>query len=108
MIPRSWIIGAALAALVVSNGVSFTRGKAWGQSIEKARNDAAVKALEASLRTVTNRAIGAEEARLSIERERNDLLANLDAEGRADPGADRVVLPARSVSRINAIGGGTP
>lgn len=104
VIPRSWIIGAALAGLVASNGYSFTRGKLWGQSIEKARNDAAVKALEVSLRTVTNRVIGAEEARLAIERERNDLLADLDAQGLEDPDAGRRSLGADSVRRINSIG----
>lgn len=104
MIPRSWIIGAALAGLVASNGYSLVRGKAWGERIADDRHDAAVKALEASLRTVTSRAIAAEESRLEAERERNELLADLDAEGRADPGADRVVLPSGSVQRINRIG----
>ena len=104
MIPRSWIIGAALTALVASNGYSLMRGKAWGERIANDRHAAAVAKLNANLRDVTNRAIAAEESRLEAERERNDLLADLDAEGNAADGAGRVVLPAGSVQRINRIG----
>lgn len=108
MIPRSWIIGAALAALVASNGYSLMRGKAWGERIVNERHAEAVKKLEDDLRDVTNKALDAEVARLNAERERNDLLADLDAEGNAADGADRVVLPAGSVQRINRIGRDTP
>jgi LPS O-antigen subunit length determinant protein (WzzB/FepE family) len=41
MIPRSWIISAALAALVLSNGASLMRGKAWGERVATARFTAA-------------------------------------------------------------------
>lgn len=108
MIPRSWIIGVALASLVASNGYSLMRGKSWGERIVNERHAEAVKKLEDDLRDVTNKALDAEVARLNAERERNDLLADLDAEGNAADGADRVVLPAGSVQRINRIGRDTP
>ena len=37
MIPRSWLIGGLLAALVASNSFSLMRGKAWGERVCEAR-----------------------------------------------------------------------
>ncbi|MGP9790715.1 hypothetical protein [Roseinatronobacter sp. NSM] len=104
MIPRSWIIGTAAVALVTSNGVSLLQGKAWGERVANAQHDAAVEALEAELEEVTAKAAQAESERLELERERNDLLADLDRQGDAADGAGRVALPADSVRRIDAIG----
>ena len=104
MIPRSWIFGGAAAALVMSNGFSLMQGYSWGKRIADERHDAAVERLEADLRDVTDRARDAEAARLEAERERNDVLADLDAQGDAADGASRIALPAGSVSRIDAIG----
>lgn len=104
MIPEGWLIGAAGATLLLTNVFTGYQAYSWGASREAARNQVAVEKLEADLRSVTNRANAAEIARLQLERQRNALLAELDAEGDADAGADRLSLPAGSVSRINAIG----
>ena len=104
MIGRGYIIGASLAALVLSNGYSLMRGKAWGERIANDRHMEAVMQLEADLREVSNTALDAEVARLKAERERNDLLLELDADGDSAPDAGRIAFPSGSVSRINAIG----
>ena len=91
------------AALALAGGV-WWHGYATGRDRAEARHERAVAALEARLSTVTRNAAIAEAARLRAERERNELLADLDTEGDAADGADRVALPAGSVSRINAIG----
>jgi hypothetical protein len=103
-LPWGWIIALSLSVAVATNAASLRWGYTLGRDAETARNLLAVQALEADLAGVTARANQAEADRLQIERERNDLLADLDAQGNAADGANRVVLPADSVSRINAIG----
>ena len=107
-LPWGWISAGLLSVLVISNAASVRWGYGLGEDAEKARNAAAVERLERELQDVTTEAREAEAARLDAERERNDLLAELDRQGDADAGASRSVLPAGSVSRINAIGRDTP
>lgn len=101
---RGYIIAASVVALVASNGISLMRGKAWGERVADDRHAAAVEALEAELKHVTEKTAATEAIRLQIERERNDLLEELDRAGDAAVGAGRVAIPADSVRRIDSIG----
>lgn len=95
-----WRIGGAVAVA----GLIWGHGYTTGRDAAEARHTRAVAALEARLGEVSRNAALAEAARLKAERERNDLLADLDAQGDAADGADRIALPAGSVYRINSIG----
>lgn len=103
-LPWGWISAFALSVLVISNAASVRWGYGLGEDAAEARHQIAVERLEADLRDVTNEALDAEVARLKAERERNDLLAELDAQGDAADGAGRPALGAGSVRRIDAIG----
>ena len=104
-LPWGWISAFALSVLIISNAASVRWGYGLGEDAADARHTAAVAKLESDLREVSNQVLDAEVARLKAERERNDLLAELNAEGDASPDAGSIALPSRSVSRINAIGG---
>jgi type II secretory pathway component PulJ len=106
----TWLLSPAgrvvlvAGALVALSGSIWWHGYASGQDAATARHEQAVRALQRDLDAVSDIARAAEAARLQIERERNDLLAELDVQGASDAGADRLALPAGSVSRISAIG----
>ena len=95
---------APYAAAVAIAGAVWTHGYTTGRDSADARHEASVRALNARLGEVSRDAALAEAARLAMERQRNDLLADLDAAGRDDPDAGRRALGADSVRRINSIG----
>ena len=96
---------APYAGAVALAGAVWWHGAQWGESRAEARYERAVAALNARLGEVSRDAALAEAARLAIERQRNDLLNELDRAGRDDPDAERRALGADSVRRINSIGG---
>lgn len=102
--PLGWITALSLSVLIVSNAMSARLAYNQGRDRAEARHAAAVDRLNRELSEVTSAAITAEAARIRAERERNELLSELDALGDAETGADDIALPAGSVSRINAIG----
>ena len=106
----TWLLSPAGRVVLVAAVVTVLAGGIWGhgyvagQDVATARQERLVRALQRDLDAVSDMARMAEAERLRIERERNDLLAELDAQGAADAGAGRVALPAGSVRRIDAIG----
>lgn len=101
---RPYLMGGAVVALIASHSAVWLHGRSTGAERAEARHAAAVARLERNLREVSDMVIDAEVARLVAERERNELLADLDREGDEADGASRVALPAGSVLRIDAIG----
>jgi hypothetical protein len=74
-----------------------------GVAAAAAQHEAAVRVLEARLEAASKRARAAEAARIEAERARDDLRAELDEQGRADPDAGRRALGADSMLRIDRI-----
>lgn len=96
-------IGIALICSVLVGAGSLYKGYSWGKSVAEAQHQKAIDKLNAELADVGNDVITQEVKRLHAERERDELLENLDAEAAASPNASRPALDVDSVRRLNRL-----